>query len=160
MFMALKSPKKIGSLSKGSVHIVQGKVVAEKEVVIPGTSISCAAYWMMTEAWKRPARGKGRKMWIPVDVKQSNPGFFVEDSTGRVWIEHNDDALDIRKGREEGGRLGKKETSRFIARTIKNGDIIKIKGTIDNSNNKEVKDILVIRPDKKGLISIILKKRA
>jgi hypothetical protein len=159
MFMSFKKPAKINTLKKDIQQIIQGTVSVPREVTLPGTSVSCAAFWMMTEAWKRPDRGKGRKMWTPVDVKQETNGFFIEDDTGKIWVENNGNALDLRSGTQQSGRLGKKETSRFVARIINNGDIVRIQGIVSSPKAKEPQDTLVIRPGKKGLISIILKKK-
>jgi hypothetical protein len=159
MFFNFIPSKKISDVAAGSKAVIKGRVVIDKEVALPGTHISCAAFWMLKEEWKRPLRGKGRKMWTPVDVTQGCPGFYIEDESGKIWVEHNDNALDLRTGRDEMGQLGKKETSRFTARVIKNGDVVKIRGTATAPKAREPEGSLVLRPDSKGSITIILKKK-
>ncbi|MBN2340391.1 MAG: hypothetical protein JXX29_24280 [Deltaproteobacteria bacterium] len=160
MFLKFKKSQKISTLTKDEVGIVSGKVVALKEVTIPGTEIHCACFWMMSEAWKTGARGRGRKMWVPGGTKLVSNGFFVEDDSGKVWVCDNADALDIRNGWEDSGLVGKKGTQRFVSRSIKNGDLVKIRGTVTGPKGAEPGDTLVIRPDAKGHISIIQKKKA
>jgi len=160
MFLKFQRSTKISSLSTGSVQVISGKVIAPKEVLIPGTDIRCACYWMLTEAWKQPARQKGRKMWMPEGTQQGSNGFFVEDDSGKVWVADDASVFDLRNGWENSGRIGKKGTHRFLSRSIKSGDVIKIRGTISRAKGSEPGDCMVIRPDTKGLVSIIQKKKA
>ena len=159
MFLSLQRSKKMTSLVKDSVQVVTGKVTAPKQVKIPGTDIDCACYWMMVEAWKQPARKKGRKMWMPESSQQGSNGFFVEDATGKIWVADDAKVLELRSGWENSGRMGKKGTRRFVSRCIKTGDIIKIRGTVTAAKGAEPAGCMVLRPDSKGFISIIQKKK-
>ncbi|MBN2718682.1 MAG: hypothetical protein JXX14_22745 [Deltaproteobacteria bacterium] len=159
LFRFAKSTK-ITSLTQDAVQTVTGKVVVPKATRIPGTEIQCACYWMMTEHWTQPARKKGRKMWMPQDARQGCSGFFVEDDTGKVWVSDNGDAMDIRNGWEDRGILGKKGTQRFVSRSIKNGDIVKIRGTVKKTKGAEPADCLALRPDDKGLVTVLQKKKS
>lgn len=159
MFLNLQRAKKISSLTTDKVQVISGRVVAPEEVTVPGTNIRCACYWMLTEAWKTGARGRGRKMWVPAGTKTGNNGFFVENGTEKIWVCNTIDGLDIRNGWNDSGLIGKKGNQRFISRAIKNGDTIKIRGTISHPKGAEPAETLVVRPDAKGFISIIQKKK-
>ncbi|MBN2529561.1 MAG: hypothetical protein JXR76_24445 [Deltaproteobacteria bacterium] len=160
MFFAFQRSKKISMLENDSVQVITGKVLAPNEIKIPGTDIGCACYWMMTEAWKQPARKKGRKMWMPESSQQGSKGFFVEDATGKVWVVDNADVLELRSGWENSGRMGKKGTKRFVSRCIKSGDVVKIRGLITPAKGAEPGDCKVVRPNAKGMISILLRKKS
>ena len=160
MFFRFAKSTKIAALTRDAVQTVTGSVVVPKTLKIPGTDIECACFWMMTEAWKQPARKKGRKMWMPQDARQGCNGFFVEDETGKVWVGDNADALDIVGGWENGGLIGKKGTQRFVSRCIKAGDMVKIRGTVTSPKGAEPAEGLVLRPDAKGFVTVLQKKKA
>ena len=160
MFFRFQKTTKVASLTPDSVQCVIGKVVAPKAVKIPGTEIECACYWMMSEAWKQPARKKGRKMWMPQGSRQGCNGFFVEDDTGKVWIGDDADVLEIRNGWADGGLIGKKGTQRFVSRSIKAGDVVKVRGIAARTKGAEPGDCMALRPDPKGIIAILQKKKA
>ena len=160
MFFRLKKANKISSLTAEAVQVTTGKVVAPATLNIPGTTISCVCYWQMTEVWKQSDRKKGRKMWMPQSARQGCKGFFVEDDSGKIWVPDNGDVLDIRNGWEEGGLMGKKGTQRFVARSIKPGDVIKIRGKVSKSRGAEPGDCMVFRPDEKGFVTILQTKKA
>lgn len=159
MFFRFQKSKKISVLTSDFVHVISGKVITPKELKIPGTDVKCACYWMMTEAWKQPERKKGRKMWMPIGARQGSNGFFVEDNTGKIWVDGDANVLEIRNGWEDSGIVGKKGTRRFVSRSIQSGDVVKIRGTVCKAKGKEPGDCLVIRPDAKGVLSIIQKKK-
>ena len=163
MFFRFKKSTQIAALTNetlDSVQIVEGKVVVPKTLKIPGTDIECACYWMMTEAWKQPDRKKGRKMWMPQDSRQGCNGFFVEDGSGKVWVTDNADALELLGGWEHNGMLGKKGTQRYISRSVKPGDVVKIRGKVSKPKGAEPADCMVLRPDEDGIVTLLLKKKA
>jgi hypothetical protein len=160
MFFRFQKPKKITTLTADSVQTTAGRVMAPSTVNIPGTDIPCACYWQLTEAWKQPARKKGRKMWIPQSARQGCKGFYVEDDTGKIWVPDNGEVLDIRNGWQDAGLMGKKGTQRFVARSIRPGDVIKIRGRVSEAKGAEPADCLVFRPDDKGMVTILQTKKA
>jgi len=161
MFLWLKRKTKIEALREGDERIVEGRVVPKREIGVPGTQLKCVYYYQHVDKWDRGARGKGRKMWIPVNAEQKAEGFFIDDGTGRVWVAADDPRIDVSGGAEEMGPLGKRGKQRFIARLIRNGDVIRVRGVVDGPKAAEPGNVLVLRAGgKKDRLEILFRKRA
>ena len=128
--------------------------------MVPGTQIKCVYYYQHVDTWERGARGRGRKMWIPVNAAQKAEGFFLDDGTGRVWVAADDPRLAVTGGAEEMGPLGKKGKQRFIARLVRDGDVIRVLGIVDSPKAAEPGNLLVLRAGgKKDHLEILFRKR-
>ena len=158
MFLKLKRRTDVGNLAQGDDRVVEGKVVAAREMTVPGTSTKCVFYFHLTEAWQHGPRGRGRKMWVPQNVRQKCEGFYLEDGTGRVWIAGDGETMDVQGGAEESGPIGKKGKGRYLARMIRVGDVVRVRGIVDNPRGAEPGDVLVMRPTKKGVLQIVFRQ--
>ena len=99
-------------------------------------------------------------MWIPASAVEKAEGFFVDDGAGRVWVAADDPRLAVAGGAEESGPLGKKGKQRFVARLVRAGDVIRVRGVVDNPKAAEPGDVLVLRAGgKKDRLEILFRKR-
>jgi hypothetical protein len=161
MFLWLKRKTSISALRDGDERIVEGRVVPKREIGVPGTQLKCVFYSQHVDKWDRGARGKGRKMWIPVNAEEKGEGFFLDDGTGRVWVAADDPRIDVTGGAEEAGPLGKKGKHRFFARLIRGGDVIRVRGVASAPRAAEPGDVLVLRAGgKKDRLEILFRRRA
>jgi hypothetical protein len=119
MFLSLRKRTPVAELVAGEERIVEGKVVCQRELTVPGTKIKCAWYYLLSEAWQHGPRGRGRKMWVPKNVQVSSEGFFLEDESGRVWVDAGADGAEVSGGTEESDVVGKKGRQRYLARVIR-----------------------------------------
>ncbi len=161
MFLWLKSRTKIEALEDGALGVVEGRVVPARELGVPGTQIKCVYYHQIIDKWDRGERGRGRKMWIPINAEERVEAFYVEDATGRVWVAADAKHVDVSGAAEEIGPFGKKANQRFIARLIREGDVVRVRGAVTKAQGSEPGDVLVVRPGgKKERLEILFKKRA
>ncbi|MCK9461644.1 MAG: hypothetical protein M0R80_18600 [Proteobacteria bacterium] len=161
MFLWLKKRTKIEALREGEERVVEGRVVPAKEIGVPGTQLKCVYYHLLVDKWDRGARGKGRKMWIPISAEERAVGFFLEDGTGRAWVAADDKRLAAAGGAEEAGTYGKKGTQRFIARLVRAGDVVRVRAIVDAPKGAEPGDVLVLRAGgEKDRLEILFRKRA
>jgi hypothetical protein len=161
MFLWLKSKTKIDALAAGEERVCEGRVVPKRELVVPGTQLRCVYYFQHVDKWDRGDRGRGRKAWYPVSAEEKAEGFFLEDATGRVWVAADDQRLAVAGGAEEMGPLGKKGTQRYIARLIRTGDVVRVRGLVDKPKAAEPGEVLVVRAGgKKDRLEILFRKRA
>ena len=158
MFLGLRRATKIADLAEGEERIVDGRVVGRRELTVPGTKLKCVWFYQLSESFEVGARGRGRKMWVPKNAQQKSEGFFVDDGTGQVWIAANEEGTEVSGGVEEAGMLGKKGKSRYIARMIRGGDTVRVRGLVCKAKGAEPGDSLVLRPGKKGKLEILFKK--
>jgi hypothetical protein len=161
VFLWLKGKTKIEALQEGELCVVEGRVVADRELGVPGTQLKCVYYHQIVDKWDRGERGRGRKMWIPIHADEKAEAFTVEDATGRVWIAADAKSLDVSGAAEELGPYGKKGNQRFIARLIRVGDVVRVRGVVGKPMAAEPGELLVMRPGgKKQRLEILFKKRA
>jgi hypothetical protein len=161
VFLWLKSRTKIEALKEGETRVVEGRVVPGRELGVPGTQLKCVYYHQIVDKWDRGARGRGRKMWIPINAEEKAEGFFLEDATGKCWIAAESTTVDVSGAAEEMGPMGKKGTQRFIARLIRKGDVVRVRGLVSKAMGAEPGDMPVIRPGgKKDRLEILFRKRA
>ncbi|MEK6608817.1 MAG: hypothetical protein AABZ30_14245 [Myxococcota bacterium] len=120
----------IAELDSG-VAVVEGRVVAEKRLVIAGSQTRPVWLDMTVEVYTTGSRARGRAMWIPRKAEQQIVAFAVEDEGGRVWIDATDRSrIAVRGGRREIGSSGKRGTSRYVARFIAPGDVVRVRGEV------------------------------
>ena len=161
MFLWLRRRSRVEALQAGAQSVVEGRVVARRELGVPGTQHKCVYYHQHVDAWDRGARGRGRKMWIPVSAEEKAEGFFLDDGTGRVWVAADDPRLEVAGGAEEFGALGKKGKQRYIARLIRGGDVVRVRGIVDRPRGAEPGGVLVLRAGgKKDRLEILFRRRA
>jgi hypothetical protein len=156
----LKRKTKVEKLKQGEERVVEGRVIARRELGVPGTQIKCVYYFQHVDKWDRGDRGRGRKAWYPVNAEEKAEGFFLDDGSGRVWVAADDPRIAVSGGAEEMGPLGKKGKQRFIARLIRNGDVVRARGIVDAPKAAEPGDVLVLRAGgKKDRLEILFRKR-
>lgn len=158
MFLSLKKRTKIAELAEGEERVVEGIANARKELTVPGTKIKCVWYYLLSEAFEHGPRGRGRRMWVPKNLQVSSDGFFVEDDTGQVWIDAGAKGAEVSGGVEESGMIGKKGRQRYLARVIRAGDRIRVRGAVARPKGAEPGDNLVLRPDRKGKLEILFRR--
>lgn len=161
MFLWLKRKTKIEALRAGDERIVEGRVVPRRELVVPGTQLRCVYYFQHVDKWDRGDRGRGRKAWYPVAAEEKAEGFLLDDGTGSVWVAADGPGLAVAGGVEEGGPLGKKGQQRFIARLVRAGDVVRVRGIVDQPKAAEPGEVLVLRAGgKRDRLEILFRKRA
>jgi hypothetical protein len=161
MFLWLQRSTKVEALREGEERVVEGRVVPRHEIGVPGTQLKCVYYFQHVDKWDRGDRGRGRKAWYPVNAEEKAEGFFLDDGTGRVWVAADDPRRAVTGGAEESGPLGKKGKQRFIARLIRDGDVIRVRGVVNKPKAAEPGEVLVLRAGgKKDRLEILFRKRA
>lgn len=98
-------------------------------------------------------------MWVPQSADEQIVPFFVEDSTGRAWIAAERGSIRIAGGRRESGQTGKRATSRYVARVIAAGDVVRIRGQVGESRKGEPKGP-VLRGSREHPLDILFRKSA
>jgi len=159
LLLRMKKRTRVSDAAEGDVVVLEGKVAEGKAMTVPGTSVKCVAYWLLTEAWQHGARGRGRKMWVPSNQAMRTEGFYLDDGTGTIWVGGTEEALELIGGREEAGPMGKKGKARYFCRTIARGDTVRVQGTLDRPRGSEPGDSLVVRPGPKGILRVMLRKK-
>jgi hypothetical protein len=159
MFLSLRKRTSIAELNEGDERVVEGVVVAERELTLPNTKLKCVWYYQLLEALEVGARGRGRRMWVPKNLQIKSEGFYVEDDSGRVWIDAGHEGAEVTGGVEEAGQIGKKGRQRYIARLIREGDVIRARGLVSKPKGAEPGDVLVIRPGRKGKLEILFRRQ-
>ncbi len=156
MFSLFRKKSRICDLEVGAEVTVEGRVSVPEPITVPGGGIRCACFFVLNEAWQHGARGRGRKMWVPVGAQVKCGGFFLDDGTGRVWIAACEGAeLDLVGGAEQSGELGKKGKGRYLARLVGDGALVRVRGEVARPKASEPGDGLVIRPGgKRRVLSI------
>lgn len=162
LLLKLKKRTDVSALEDGAQVVVEGRISAPREMTVPGTQIRCLAYWLLTEAWQHGARGRGRKMWVPSNQQLRTEGFYLDDGTGKVWIcgLEAENGLDLIGGVASSGPMGKKGKARYMCRTISTGDLVRVQGSVGHPKGSEPGETLVVRPGAKGLMKVMLRKRA
>jgi hypothetical protein len=158
LFLSLRRATRVADLQEGEERIVEGRVVGRRELTVPGTQLKCVWFYQLSESFEVGARGRGRKMWVPKNVQQKSEGFFIDDGTGRVWVAANEDGTEVSGGVEEAGMLGKKGKARYIARMIRGGDVVRVRGMVCGPKGAEPGDVQVLRPGRKGRLEILFRK--
>lgn len=161
MFLSWRKAQRIGSLAPGKDAIVEGSAAASKgDIAAPGSGTRCVILESLGESFEIGPRGRGRRMWVPKSLDKRSAGFFVDDGTGKVWIPSDTEGVELIKGRQEVAVAGKKGYQRYLTSMICAGDTVRVAGSVDQPKKSEPADCLVIRPDKKGRVRVILRQQA
>jgi len=158
MFLSLRKRTPIADLVEGEERVAEGVVVAERELNLPNTKLKCVWYYQLLESLEVGARGRGRKMWVPKNLQVNSNGFYLEDESGRVWIDAGNEGAEVTGGVEEAGPIGKKGRQRFLARMIRAGDVVRVKGLVAKPRGAEPGDVQVMRPGRKGRLEVLFRK--
>jgi hypothetical protein len=158
MFLRFRKTTKIAELEEGSVAVIEGKVVSDKEIALPGGGAKCVYYEMSSESYRTGARGRGRPMWLPDKFEAKCSGFFVDDGTGRAWVGKDVDGFTVTSSRNEMGQIGKRR--RYSAYLIKNGDVVRVRGSTSRKVKRAPADVMAIVPSAKGVLEILLRKKS
>ena len=157
MFLRFKKKTPISRLSEGVEAVVKGQVVGENKLTLSGSQTRCVYYDKISESFEHGPRGRGRRMWVPKNMEMRCSGFFIEDASGRVWVDGNTEGFDVQGGIQESGTLGKGHRKRYMAQMIRSGDKVIIGGLVSKPKASEPADLLVLRPNAKGLLKIIVR---
>ncbi len=157
MFLSLRRKTKISDITKGNTVVVEGTVRASREMALPGEGTKCVYYEMLVETYRKGARGNGRPLWFPEKLDRKLSGFFVNDGSGEIFVEVPAEQVLLQGGFQTGGTLDKKGRRRFSARVIREGDMVRLRGSAKASTASVPGDVVVIESDKKGRLEIIAK---
>ncbi len=155
MFLRFRRKTRISELHEGLDAVIEGRVVADKELALPGAGTRCVFYEMSTESYGVGARGRGRAMWLPEKFEAKCAEFHVEDQSGRVLVKGGAENLSVSGLRRVSGPLGKRR--RYFARIMQQGDIVRIRGTVSGPVPSGPADVLVIGPNSKGKLEILVR---
>lgn len=145
--------------AQSGVVVVEGRVVADDKLIpVTGSDTRCVFLDVSFENFQTGSRGRGRPMWVPKEAAEQIVGFFVQDDSGRVWVHADRADTEVRGGRRERGTTGKKATSRYVARFVAPGDVVRVKGEVVPTNKKGLGDRIVKAPSGEKLI--VLFRRA
>ena len=139
----------------GSV-VLEGRVVADKTLSIPGSQTRPVFYDMTVESF-RALDGRGRPGWNVDRVDVQIASFILEDDAGRIWISVDRDQVAVKGGWNESGAAGRSGRARYSARLIAPGDIVRVRGEVFEPRRAPVNRGL--RAPEKGLLEILFRKR-
>jgi hypothetical protein len=139
----------------GSV-VLEGRVVADKALSIPGSQTRPVFYDMLLESF-RALDGRGRPGWNVDRVDVQIVSFVLEDEAGRIWINVDRDQVVVKGGWNERGVAGRGGAARYSARLIAPGDIVRVRGEVFEPKRAPVDRGL--RAPKDGLLEILFRKR-
>ena len=157
MFLRFKRCTRIGELKAGADAVVEGTVKARESLNLPGPGTKCVYYDQLVETYGRGARGGGRPFWQPQSAEQKLVGFYVEDATGRVWVDVAAAAVALSGAPTETGQFGAKAKKRFTARLLKDGFVVKIHAAVDEPRGKEPRGTLALRPRADGRLEVLVR---
>jgi len=154
MFPAFLRKTEISKISEGSTVIVEGTVRADREMALPGEGTKCVYYELLVEVYKKGARGMGRPLWFPEKLDRKLSGFFVSDGTGEIFVDVPAEQVILQGGFQTGGKLDKKGRRRFSARMIREGDRVRLRGTVASGVAGVPDGMMMLEPDRKGRLKI------
>jgi len=128
LFLRWAKTTPVPSLAVGQTVVVEGKVLAEATVKVPGTDHDAVYHETVTEEWKKGIR-QGRAMWTPMAGDEELTPFWLEDAGGRVWVKPGEQAVRVKGGRDERGE-GKRQGTRYVTRYIAPGDVVRVRGVV------------------------------
>ena len=150
MFLSLRRRTKISSVHPGDTVTIVGTVRADRESTLPGDGTPCVYYELMTEVYRKGDRGSGRPLWFPEKMERKCNGFFLCDGTGEIFVECPADQVRMSGGHSTAGLLDKKGRRRFSARSILEGDKVRVRGIAAPPSASNGPETLCLGPDKKG----------
>jgi len=127
-FLRFARTTSVPSLAVGQRVVVEGKVVAESRIKVPGTDFDAVYHETLTEEFKAGVR-QGRAFWQVASQDEELEPFWVEDSGGRVYVRPEPGRVLVRGGRSDRGP-GKRNGTRYVARWIAAGDVVRVRGTV------------------------------
>lgn len=142
--------------AEAGIVVLEGKVVAEKALSIPGSQTRPIFYDMILESF-RAADGRGRAGWNVDRVDLQVTSFLLEDEAGRFWIHVDRDQVVVKGGWNERGVAGRSGLARYSARLIAPGDTVRVRGEVFAPKRAPVERGL--RAPKEGLLEILFRKR-
>ncbi len=158
MFLSLRRKTRISDLKPGKVVVIEGEILSNNELSLPGTGTRCVYFDMVTEVYKKGPRGKGRPLWLPLKADRRCAGFMVGEGNEEVWICDDVQAIIVNNGVHEAGQPPKKEFRRYSACMLQKGNRVKIRGLVDEPRQGEPSGVLVIRPTRRDIIEILRRK--
>jgi hypothetical protein len=159
MFLRFRKRTRIADLSEDRDAVIEGEVSGKKELALPHAGTPCVYFEIMTEAYRVAARGRGRPLWLPEGFDKKCSGFFIDDGTGRVWVRAEAEAIDVTGGTRVSDTVGRKGKRRYAACMIRSGDVIRLRGTVTRPKRDEPGDGLVIAPNARGRIEVLVRHR-
>ncbi len=160
MFLRFRKRTPIKDLRENALVVVEGKVVAKGYLSAPGSRTRCVYHETMIERFGTGSRARGRAMWLPERFDRNQTGFFVEDKTGKVWVDDEVEDAYLTGGLDEMGPIGNTGRSRFAGRVVREGDLIRVRGVVSPRRKSEPEDVLVLRATDKGRMEILVRKLA
>lgn len=136
LFLRFRKTTPVSALAVGQAAIVEGKAVSDASIKVPGTDHDAVYHETVTEEFKAGIR-QGRAMWTPVAGDEELTPFWLEDASGRVFVNPlgrsprapSEPAVKVSGGRSERGE-GKRRGSRYITRYIAPGDVVRVRGLV------------------------------
>jgi hypothetical protein len=133
--------------------VIEGKVVADKTLSIPGSQTRPVFYDAILESF-RAADGRGRPAWNVDRVDVKVVSFILEDEAGRFWISVEPDRVVVKGGWNERGGAGR---TRYSARLVAPGDIVRVRGEVFGPKRAPVDRGL--RAPEEGMLEILFRKK-
>ena len=130
MFLRLRRSTPIADTAVGAVAVVSGVVEAEAELLLPETRVPCVYYEAVYEAYRSGARGRGRHLWLPDYFSRKCAGLLVRDDSGLIRIAVDVAPLVLQGAHRHSERLGRNGRRRVIARFVRAGDRVKVRGIV------------------------------
>jgi len=134
--------------------VLEGKVVADKALSIPGSQTRPVFYDITVESFRSAG---GRAGWNVDRVDVQIASFILEDAAGRIWISVDRDQVAVKGGWSETGMAGRSGRARYSARLIAPGDIVRVRGEVFTPRHAPVERGL--RAPAKGRLEILFRKR-
>jgi hypothetical protein len=142
--------------ARSGIVVLEGKVVADKVLSIPGSQTRPVYYDMILESFRTPEGGRGPGWNVDrVDVQIAS--FILEDEAGRIWISVDRDQVVVKGGWNEHGMAGRSGRARYSARLIAPGDIVRVRGELFEPRRAPVDR--GVRAPQEGRLEILFRKR-
>jgi hypothetical protein len=129
MWLRFARRTRTSSVTEGVV-VVEGKVVADRTLSIPGSTTRPVFYDIVYESFRAVPGGRGRAGWNADRTATQIVPFLLEDEAGRIWIEAESDEVEVKGGRIEIGTTGRNAAGRYNARLIMPGDVVRVRGEV------------------------------
>jgi hypothetical protein len=105
-------------------------VETETELCLLETHVPCVYYEAVYESYRSGARGRGRRLWLPDYFSRKCAGLLVRDGSGIIRIAVDAEPLVLHGAHRHSERLGRGGRRRVIARFVRAGDRVKVRGMI------------------------------
>ena len=158
VFLRFARRTPIAKLGAGQTAVIEGRVVADKTLSVPGSDTRPIYFDMVVETYTTGSRGRGRPMWIPSKAEEQVVPFVIEDESGRAWIAAELPATHMKGGWRQTATTGKKGTSRFVARFIAPGDVVRVRGQVTAARKTEGAP-LALRGGERAPLVVLFRRR-